>query len=109
MAITITPTKHGFIIARTPCATCGEPPFGDEYCCGHVPTYSIQQQDFHNGQPICKWFEASSFESIDVQAALTELARWSKVWLETEEEHNVPAGNRSAFRLVQVSVVEEGK
>jgi hypothetical protein len=25
----------GFLIKRPACATCGEPPLGDEYCCGH--------------------------------------------------------------------------
>lgn len=32
---TITVTKHGFKISRPVCIVCGEPPFGDEYCCGH--------------------------------------------------------------------------
>ncbi len=31
---TIAPTKQGFAITRNPCPSCGEPPFGDEYCCG---------------------------------------------------------------------------
>lgn len=33
--VKITPTKTGFMITRTPCVVCDEPPFGDEYCCGH--------------------------------------------------------------------------
>ena len=32
---TIKRTKRGFKISRTPCLVCGEPPFGDEYACGH--------------------------------------------------------------------------
>lgn len=31
----IKPTKTGFTITRRACVVCGEPPFGDEYCCGH--------------------------------------------------------------------------
>lgn len=34
--VDITPTKRGFKITRKPCVVCGEPPFGDEYCCGHT-------------------------------------------------------------------------
>jgi hypothetical protein len=34
----IKPTKRGFEITRTPCVVCGEPPFGNEYCCGHPQT-----------------------------------------------------------------------
>jgi hypothetical protein len=34
----IKPVKGGFEIRRKPCLVCGEPPFGDEYCCGHKPT-----------------------------------------------------------------------
>ena len=34
--VKITPTKRGFKVERTPCVVCGEPPFGDEYCCGHT-------------------------------------------------------------------------
>jgi hypothetical protein len=32
---TITKVKGGFQITRNPCVVCGEPPFGDEYACGH--------------------------------------------------------------------------
>lgn len=27
--------KGGFKITRPKCVVCGEPPFGDEYACGH--------------------------------------------------------------------------
>ncbi len=33
--IKITLTKDGFTVTREPCPVCGEPPFGDEYCCNH--------------------------------------------------------------------------
>lgn len=33
--IDITPTKRGFVMSRVACVVCGEPPFGNEYCCGH--------------------------------------------------------------------------
>lgn len=35
MSITIKPTNRGFVVTRIPCVVCGEPPFGDEYACGH--------------------------------------------------------------------------
>jgi hypothetical protein len=34
-AAEIRPVKGGFMISRKPCAVCGEPAFGGEYCCGH--------------------------------------------------------------------------
>lgn len=36
--MTITKTKGGFTITRPACIVCGEPPFGDEYACGHSQT-----------------------------------------------------------------------
>ncbi len=39
--VKIYPTKRGFSITRTACVVCGEPPFGDEYACGHPQTGAL--------------------------------------------------------------------
>lgn len=42
-SMNIKATKRGFDITRAACVVCGEPPFGQEYCCGH----SQAQQTSH--------------------------------------------------------------
>jgi hypothetical protein len=37
----IKPVPGGFQITRPVCVECGEPPFGDEYCCGHAEIMAI--------------------------------------------------------------------